>query len=472
MLHGLSRRVGGGTRRLIIRLEKWGKTCFGSRGTAVAVGQAMTQTMVSFPRLFGSLAFMALVGTVPVARAGDVSSVRIAAATPDGKHAAIFNVTNGYPNGTGALVSLDRAPRYEDLQKPLANATCPVKNEKVTPYARWTWDKHVPKLAELVVFADPNDDQSAGQRARIVVDRDTRLARLEVLKDDRWWPVKAMPGVDKLTGTALLPGGLLIRTNYPGNQGSDWDEINVVKDEEVRRTEERWLRARSEAAAATAALRKLRAEGARPFTHRPRGAGDAQAWDYRRAKALDPVIEKWAIGAAFAPLTAADLGDMIWLLDARDAPGQKLVALRLVAGLRERDPKAADTLLADLEQDPDTADLVPLLRADHDPLRRLPDPTLRALTKADLVPLTNDDLLWLHRMVRAQGRFRFSDPALVDYFSLFSFYNPVSTKTWQKLTVDKFFLKDPDKSALSYRTSTLLAILEVEKERGLEKPAL
>jgi len=151
---------------------------------------------------------------------------------------------------------------------------------------------------------------------------------------------------------------------------------------------------------------------------------------------------------------------------------QKLVALRLATALCERDPKAADALLADLERDSDTADLVPLLRAAHDPLRRLPDPTLRVLTKEDLAPLTNDELLWLHRMVRAQGRFRFSDPALVDYFSLFSFYNPVSTKTWQKLTVDKFFLKDPDKSALIYRTPTLQAILEVEKERGLEKPAL
>lgn len=451
-----------------------GQACLRAGGTAVAVRGPMAHTLTSLRRLFTPLAFAALIGTAPRAQAGDVSSVRIAAATPDGKHAAVFNLTNDYPNGTCALIPLDGTPKYEDLLKPLANATCPATGEKVTPYARWRWEKRLPKHRELVVFADAYDDKSGGQRARIVVDRDTRLARLEVLQKDRWWPVKAMPGgVPNLTGSVLLPDGrVLIRTHHSGDYGADWDQISVITEEEASRTDERWQKARSEAAASTAALRKLRAEGARPFTKRPSGEGPLQRWDYFRAKALDPVIEKWAIGAAFAPLTAGDLRDMIWLLDARDAPGQKLEALRLVTALRERDPKATDALLADLEKDSDTADLVPLLRAAHDPLRRLPDPTLRGLTKEDLVPLTNDELFWLHRMVRAQSRFRFSDPALVDYFSLFSFYNPVSTRTWQKLTVDKFFLKDPDKSVLVYRTPTLQAILDVEKERGLEKPAL
>lgn len=434
----------------------------------------MSHTVASLRWIFTPLAFAALIGAAPHAHAGDVSSIRIAAATPDGKHAAIFNLTNDYPNGTCALIPLAETPKYEDVLKPLASASCPASGEKVTPYAKWKWEKRLPKHRELIVFADAYDDRSEGQRARIVVDRDTRLARLEVLQKDRWWPVKVMPGgVPRLTGTSLIPDGtLLIRTTHWGNRGDDWDEVSVITEAEASRTEERWQKARGDAATATAALRKLRAEGARPFTKRPTGWGAAQRWDYFRAKALDPVIEKWAIGAAFGQLTAGDLRDMIWLLDARDAPGQKLEALRLVATLRERDPKSADALLADLEKDSDTADLVPLLRAAHDPLRKLPDLTLRGLTKEDLAPLTNDELFWLHRMVRAQSRFRFGDPALVDYFSLFSFYNPVSTRTWQKLTVDKFFLKDPDKSVLVHRTPTLQAILEVEKERGLEKPAL
>jgi hypothetical protein len=178
------------------------------------------------------------------------------------------------------------------------------------------------------------------------------------------------------------------------------------------------------------------------------------------------------VAAAYGPLSGEDLREMIWLLAARNAPGQKLVALRLVTALRERDQRAADVLLAELENDPDTVELVPFLRTGRDPLRRLPDPTAKLLSASELSSLTNDELLWLHRTVRAQGRFRFSDPALNEYFALFAWYTPVSNRTWQKLLVDKFFLKDPDKSALSYRTKTLAAILEVEKARGLDRPAL
>jgi hypothetical protein len=426
----------------------------------------------SLRRFVAPLAFLALTGAEQRAHAGDQSSVRIAAASPDGKHAAIFNLTNDYPNGTGALVAVDGKPKYDDIQKPLASATCPVSGEKVAPYKRWTWNHRARESATLAVFADAYDDKSAGQRARIVVDRDTRLARLEIRQGDRFWPVKAFPrDVPALTGTLELAGRYLMRTHHTGNY-DDWDQVVAVTEDDVPRVGERWQTARTEAAAATTALRKLRAEGARPFTKRPSGARDAQAWDYRREKALDPVIDKWAIGAAFGPLGVDDLRDMIWLLDAREAPGQKLEALRLVSALRERDPKGAERLLAELEKDSDTADLVPLLRVAFDPLRRLPDPTLKVLTKEDLEPLTNDELLWVHRMVRAQGRFRFSDQAIAAYFSLFAFYNPVTKKTWQKLTVDKFFLKDPDKSALSYRTASLQAILELERQRGLEKPAL
>jgi hypothetical protein len=432
----------------------------------------MTHMVTSLRRLFTLVAFAALLGTERDAHAGDSSSVRIAAATADAKYAAIFNVTNDYANGTGALIAVHGKSDDKELGKPLANATCLGDGGKVAPFARWKWSNHVPALGRLIPFVDAYDDKSEGKRTRVVVDRDTRLSRIEIWQGDRWWAVKALPGAAaKLTGTALLSGRYLIRTHHTRDL-SEWDEVSAFTEEDVPRIQERWEKARAEAAVATADLRKLHAEGARPFTKRPNGQRDGDAWDHRRAKALDPAIEKWAIAAAFGPLAAEELREMIWLLDAREAQGWKLEALRLMIGLRERNPAAADPLLADLERASDTADLVPLLRTAQDPLRRLPDPTLKVLTREDLTPLSSEELRWLHRMIRAQGRFRFSDPLVMDYFSLFAWYKPVSARTWQKLVTDEFFLKDPDKSALIRRTQTLQAILEVEKERGVDKPAL
>jgi hypothetical protein len=432
----------------------------------------MSHSSASRRPLFTLLTLVASLGAAPRASAGDLSSTRIAAASADGQRAAIFNLTNDYPDGTGALVSIDRTTTYEAPSKPIVSAACGNNGEKVAPYAKWKWEKRTPEIAQLIPFADAYDDESEGRRARIVMDQDTRLARIEILQSERWWPAKAMPGaVPALTGTLLLPGRYLIRTHHALGY-AEWDQVAAITEDELPHTEVRFQEARTEAKTLTAALRRLRAEGARPFTKRPRGIRDGDGWDYRRAKALDPAIEQWSVAAAYGPLSGEDLREMIWLLAARNAPGQKLVALRLVTALRERDQRAADALLAELENDPDTVDLVPFLRTGRDPLRRLPDPTAKLLSASELTSLTNDELLWLHRTVRAQGRFRFSDPALNEYFALFAWYTPVSNRTWQKLLVDKFFLKDPDKSALSYRTKTLEAILEVEKARGLDKPAL
>jgi hypothetical protein len=427
------------------------------------------------PRFFALATLVASLGLAShasVASAGDLNSTRIAAASADGKRAAVFNLTNGYPDGTGALIAVDGKPTYEALSKPLVAASCGIVGEKVAPYGKWKWAQRTPELAQLTPFADAYDDKSDGRRARIVFDPDTRLARLEILQSERWWPAKAMPGAaPTLTGTLLLPGRYLIRTHHRADY-SEWDEVSVITEAELPHTELRSQQARSEAKIATAALRELRAQGARPFTKRPSGVRDGAQWDFRRAKALDPAIERWAVAAAYSPPSGDDLRDMLWLLAMRDAPGQKLVALRLLTALRERDQPSAGALLGELEKDADTAHLVPLLRSGRDPLRRLPDSTTKILTVADLAPLSNDELLWLHRALRAQGRFRFSDPALVEYFSLFAWYKPVSTKTWSKLEVDKFFLKDPDKSELVRGMKTLEAIVELEKARGLEKPGL
>jgi hypothetical protein len=432
----------------------------------------MSHRFPSRTHFFALAALVASLGAATRASAGDLNSTRIAAASADGKRAAVFNLTNGYPDGTGALVALDGKPTYEALSKPLAAATCGTVGDKVAPYAKWKWAQRTPELAQLAAFADAYDDKSDGRRARIVIDPDTRLARIEILQSERWWPAKAMPGATPtLTGTLVLPGRYLIRTHHHSDY-SEWDEVSVITEAELPHTELRSQQARGEAKTATAALRELRAQGARPFTKRPSGVRDGGQWDYRRAKALDPAIEKWAVAAAYSPPSGDDLRDMLWLLALRDAPGQKLVALRLVTALRERDQRSADALLGELEKDPDTSHLVPLLRSGRDPLRRLPDPTTKILTPAELAPLSNDELLWLHRAVRALGRFRFSDPALAEYFSLFGWYKPVSTKTWSKLQVDKFFLKDPDRSELVRGMKTLEAIVELEKARGLEKPGL
>ncbi len=58
------------------------------------------------------------------------------------------------------------------------------------------------------------------------------------------------------------------------------------------------------------------------------------------------------------------------------------------------------------------------------------------------------------------------------YLSLVAGYKPMPTKAWKRLQVNKFFLKDPDRAALWWPRDTLKAVLNVEKERGLAKPAL
>jgi hypothetical protein len=420
-----------------------------------------------------TLGFTALFTVVAPARAGNARYSGIVAADVDAKHAAVFSLSDGQPyDSPGILVKMADLKRgvYPAPVQPLATSPCCTGFWEVLPYSKWTWSTKIP--VKLHAFADVFNDKSEGKHARVVVDPDIGLARLEILQAERWWPVLAMTGgLLKVTGTLLFPDRYLIRTHHSG-QLEDWDEVRAFNAAEVPRVGERWLTARGKAASATGALRELREQGARPFTQRPARIRDADAWDYRRAKALDPVLEMWAIAAAYGPLTAQDVRDFVWLLAARNAPGAKLLALRLMAALRARDPRSASALLLDFATDPDLGEVTALLRVDHDPLRGLPDPSRRTLTEADLRPLKDEELAWVHRMVRAMAGFRFEDQAVQDYVSLFGWYQPMPTKPWKKLLVDKFFLKDPDKAALYWPKETLKAILAIEKERGLEKPAL
>jgi hypothetical protein len=412
-----------------------------------------------------------LTGAVP-ALAGNAIYVGIAAASADAEHAAIFSLSDGFAHDSpGMLVTVEELRRRGPVT-PLVTSPCCAGFWEVLPYAKWKWSKRIPEAHGLHAFADVFDDKSEGKHARVIIDSDTRLARLEILQGERWWPVKAMPGGwPKVTGTLLLPRRYLVRTHHSALL-SDWDEVRSFTEEEVPRLGDRWLTARGKAASETGRLRELREQGARPFTKRPSRRRDADAWDYRRAKALDPVLEMWAIAAAYGPLTAQDLRDFVWLLAARNAPGQKLQALRLMHRLARRDPRSAAALLAHFDADPDLAELSPLLRANHDPLRDLPDPSIRTLTVSDLQPLKDEEILWMHRAVRAMAGFRFNDPKVMDYVALLDWYEPMPQNSWKKLQADAFFLKDPDKAALWWPRDTLKAVLEIERQRGLEKPPL
>jgi hypothetical protein len=451
------------------------KAFFATRlhGMPVARQETMPQTSARLRWFFGLCTLAVTFAVAVPARAGNAIYTGIVAASPDAKHAAIFSLSDGFAyDSPGMLVKVDQLMRDERTVEPLVTSPCCTGFWQVLPYPKWKWIKKVPEAQTLHAFSDVFDDKSEGKHARVVVDPVTLIARLEILQQDRWWPVLAMPGGrPKVTGTLVFPGRYLVRTHHDAEL-RDWDEVRAFTQDEVPRVGERWLAARSIAGSATGALRELREQSARPFTKRPSGRRDADAWDYRRAKALDPVLEMWSRASAYGPLTAQDLRDFVWLLAARNAQGQKLQALRLMAGLRARDPKSAAALLDDFNTDPDLATLTPLLRANHDPMHHLPDPAMKTLTVLDLQSLKDDELLWVHRMVRAMASFRFNDQAVMDYISLFGWYQPMPAKAWQKLQVDQFFLKDPDKAALWWPRESLKAILEVEKQRGLAKPAL
>jgi len=422
------------------------------------------------PTILAALALL----TSSSARAGEVNLELIAAATADGHEVAFFHMTEHWVDGPGALVKVaDPAQGLSALPK-LATAWCGEQGivGQPVPFARWQWNTRPATLSKLEVFADLFDDKSNGKRARLVNDPDTGMQRIEILQADLWWPVRALPGHSpRLTGTLERPDHYLVRIRREDDIHY-WDEVYAFSTTEVPEVGKRWLRARGEAAAATEPLRKLRERGERPFTQRPKGARNQQNWDYRHAKALDPVIELWGSAAAYGPLTGQDLLDLVWLLAARAAPGYKLQALRAFLLLRDHDPHAADALLSLLEKDPDTSALVPLLRIGFDPLRG--QQTFWAPRSVEeLRKLGNDELLWLHRALWATGGFRFADPAVNDYFALFGWYRPVPEKPWRKLLADPFFQKDPNRAELlSSVRPTLKAVVAVEHERGISPPLL
>jgi len=406
------------------------------------------------------------------ARAGEGSYSGIAAATSDGKFAAAFFVSYGLQCNPGALVKMTAEPQNPWALERIVEVTTCSEWGRVPPFSRWKWRVKPPEARALHAFADLYDDKSAGKRARVARDDDTGVFRLEILDGARWWPVKALAGVPpKLTGTLHLPGQYLIRV-HRSDDITDWDEVFSFSEDEVHDLRSRFEHERTKAASRTRLLRDLRLKGELPFNAPPQRRRNRDYWEYRRGRLIDPAIRSWEFAASYGPLEAADLADMIWLLAVRAAAGQKLESLRMVIGLRRRDLKAADMLLAALEKDADTAGLVPLLKSDFDPLRELAAPRVHALTEAELRSFDDRELTWLHRLIWASAGFRFSDPTIANYFALFPWYRAIREKEWRALLRDPFFQKDHDRSILVAYDVTLKALKKVETERGLAPPTL
>jgi hypothetical protein len=424
-------------------------------------------------RIFGAVALLtAALSVARHARAGNGGYSGIAAATLDGKFAAMFFVSYGFECQPGALVKRGDDVRNAWGFEPIVEVITCTGRERLPPFGRWKWSKKPVEARALHAFADLYDDKSAGKRARVARDDDTGLFRLEIFDGDRWWPVRTLAGAPpKVTGTLHLQGRYLIRVHRSENI-DDWDEVFAFSEAEVPDLRTRFEHERTEAVSRTRRLRELRIKGELPFNTPPKSRRNRDYWEYRRGKIIDPAIRSWELAASYGPLESRDLADMIWLLAVRAAPGQRLEALRMVIGLRQRDPKAADLLLAALEKDAHTAELVPLLKSDFDPLRKLAVPGFDALTEADLRAFSAGELAWLHRFIWASAGFHFSDPSIADYFALFPWYRPIREKEWRPLLEDPFFRKDYDRSVLVVYDPTLKALKRVEKERGLASPPL
>src|SRR4051812_11124527 len=156
----------------------------------------------------------AALSVAPRAHAGEGSYSGIAAATADGRFAAMFFVSYGLDCEPGALAKTAGEMRNAWGLERIVQATTCTGRERVPPFFRWGWSAKPAEVRALHAFADLYDDKSAGKRARVSRDDDTGLFRLEILDGDHWWPVKALAGVPpKLTGTLHPQGRYLIRVH-------------------------------------------------------------------------------------------------------------------------------------------------------------------------------------------------------------------------------------------------------------------
>jgi hypothetical protein len=423
------------------------------RSRGVAIG-AVLVAMATLPR---------------AARAGDAEELRILAATPDGALDAFVAFENGNVMECGLAKVGAKPPPGETTT--VVKATCTEESGRLRPLEKWTWPAGTTQVSALRPF----DEAAAGKTARIGMDVETYLQRIEVMQGGQWVVARPIEGdVPSLDGAIRSKDRVLLRVAF-GEQLNDWHEVWSVTDAELAGAPARRAAARQDAREATARMREHRAKGTGVFAPAPAGT-PKDKWEKRRRHGIATFIHKWEITAAYGPLDAGDLRDAFWLLGWFDWPQRHFEAMRLYSGLQRRDAAGAAAVLADLEKDPDTRALAAFLKATPDHLRGLPD--IWQATDESLRALGNDQLLWLHRREWAEAGYHFSDPAVAAYFALIPGSAPMPDKRWKKLTADPAFLKDPDAPLVapaapqSMKKDGLAAILRAERARGLAKPSL
>lgn len=437
--------------------------------------------------------------TPSVAVAGNDTHLQIVAASADGRHLAV--VVNGDPSGRWVCGLSKPRPAL-----PLTHASLQVNAEcggggPLLPFEQWTWSR---PTAEVRRLRKLQPVEPANTPARIVIDPDTQVRRLEVLQQGTWYAVFAdeastvdessaetrygSPGLttpgklsqirgflrDKdrivLTFSNTDPYGLIVV-----------DDLIALSTDEVTAVDGRLARAREQARERTKALREQYAARSGAFVERGQ---NEKSRARRRAVAARTAVKLWEQARVFGPLNADDLREALWLLGWLPTPTRRQEAMRLYLELHERDPSSAEAVIRELQADPATLPLAVRLQSRHDPLRGLPAVngcSSTPISEVELKNLSDENLLWLHRAQwAAQGGYRFSDPAVQQYFEGFTWYAPVPKAAW-RARATKSFRDDPDAALMKkVGNSTpadackrnLEAIRKAERTRGLSPPSL
>jgi hypothetical protein len=297
----------------------------------------------------------ALAASPRAAEAGDASGLRIVAATPDGARYAYVSLENGGVTECG-LTKAEPAPGGSAATA--VRATCTEPSGRLLPLDKWAWQRQTPEVAALRPF----DEGVPGKTARVAIDGDTRLARLEIRHGDAWVVARVIEGdtVPAVSGAIEGPGRTLLRVAF-SEPLNEWDELWSVTDAELAGAPAQRAATRQDARDATARMRRHRTAGTGVFAPVPAGTSK-EKWEKRRRHGIAKFLRRWEIAAAYGPLDAPDLRDALWLLAWFESAPRRDEAARWFGGLRARDAPGAAALLADFEKDPDTRGLAASLR--------------------------------------------------------------------------------------------------------------
>lgn len=451
-----------------------------------------------FSRFVLALGFASSAGS-GVARAGTDTHLQVVAASRDGRHIAV--ALNGDASGRWVCGLSKQHPAL-----PLTAASLEVAAEcggsgPLLPFERWTWPRSTPEV-RLLRKVEPPDPTNPF--ARIVVDPDTQVRRIEVVQQGAWYPVLAderstvdeaaaearyaSPGLTRqgkfseIRGVLRHGDGLVVAFSNTDAYGLIVvDDAIALSGREVLDVNGRGAGFRDNARERTKRLRQHYAERSGPFTQ---AAPSESSRARKRAAAARDVLKLWEQARVFGPLSSADLTDALWLLAWLPAPTRRQEAMRFYLELLDRDGPAAEAAIRALSADPATLALAIQLQTRYDPLRWLPAVSgcsFKRLSEADLKRLSNEELLWVHRAQwAAQGGYRFSDLQVQQYFEGFVWYAPIPKDVW-RLRATKKLRDNPDAPLLKkVGASTpadackenLQVILNAEHVRGLSAPSL